>query len=218
MTSAGSADAAAAPAASCLEPAHLPQILRDYETPQSAPAASFPARRRTDETAANRSTSTSIASEDTLSVGGLINEYRLVAWRGRGFRHAHGDDRDHARPGRTGRGRGPRAGRARRAPDHQPGSLALGFSPSAWSSRPGPRGAPRPPPHLIARWASPRKAPPHRASHRRRAADEDRSGGRAAVIAAFAARGSALTCPQSSTCRRGSPSGRRRGRGRPGAG
>jgi hypothetical protein len=41
----------------------------------------------------------------------------------------------------------------------------------------------------------PRKAPPHRASHRRRAADEDRSGGRAAVIAAFAARGSGLTCP-----------------------
>ena len=64
----------------------------------------------------------------------------------------------------------------------------------------------------------PQKGVTHPASHRRRAADEDRSGGRAAVIAAFAAHGSALTCPQSSTCRRGSPSGRRRGRGRPGAG
>ena len=63
----------------------------------------------------------------------------------------------------------------------------------------------------------PQKGATQRASHRRRAADEDRSGGRAAVIAAFAARGSALTCSQSSTCRRGSPSGRRRGRGQPGA-
>ena len=63
----------------CLEPAHLPRILRQYETitistsPHrslhgAAPMKPLP----------NRPTSTSIASEDTR-VGGLINEYRLVA-------------------------------------------------------------------------------------------------------------------------------------------
>ena len=135
-----------------------------------------------------------------------------------GTAHHRGDHRDHARPGRTGHRHGPRASRAQRAPDHDRGRW-----PGGPRHQPGHRGlarprALRPPSDPLASRIGPRKAPPHRASHRRRPADEDRSGGRAAVIAAFAARGSGLTCPQSSTCRRGSPSGRRRGRGRPGAG
>jgi hypothetical protein len=59
-----------------------------------------------------------------------------------GAAHHGGDDRDHARPGRTGRGRGPRADRARRAPDHNRARWPWGSR-----RRPGHRGLARAAPH-----------------------------------------------------------------------
>lgn len=60
----------------------------------------------------------------------------------RGAAHHRGDHRDHARPGRTGRGRGPRAGRSQRAPDHDRARW-----PGGSRRRPGHRGLALPAPN-----------------------------------------------------------------------
>jgi hypothetical protein len=67
---------------SAADPAWLP------DPPQSAPAAPIPARSRAAETVPEPINLDQYRVRKQAHVGGLINEYRLVASRGRGSRHA----------------------------------------------------------------------------------------------------------------------------------
>jgi hypothetical protein len=80
-----------------------------------------------------------LAAATYLAVLTTALAYLLYA---RGAAHHGGDDRDHARPGRTRRRRGPRAGRSQRTPDSNRARWPWGSR-----RRPGHRGLARAAPH-----------------------------------------------------------------------